>query len=97
MNPDTNRFETLTRAETKSLGITTTTVQEQLESTTGALVRPDGSPVPKHWATFAIGEHVTVKDYTFKVAYIGESTILLEPVGTLIRQGKTKKRRRVKR
>ena len=44
-------------------------------------VRPDGSPVPEHWSIFTVGEEVTIKDYTFKVAYIGESAILFEPVG----------------
>lgn len=45
------------------------------------LLRPDGTPVPKHWSTFQVGENVVIKDYTFKVAYIGESNILFEPVG----------------
>lgn len=29
------------------------------------LLRPDGTPVPKHWSVFTAGEHVVVKDYTF--------------------------------
>ena len=33
------------------------------------LFRPNGKPVPKHWTTFQIGEHVVIKDYTFKVCY----------------------------
>lgn len=45
------------------------------------LIRPDGSPVPKHWSIFTMGEEVTIKDYLFRVAYIGESAILFEPVG----------------
>ena len=48
------------------------------------LVRPDGTPVPKHWTVFAQGELVAIKDYTFKVAYIGETSILFEPVGPVI-------------
>jgi hypothetical protein len=45
------------------------------------LLRPDGTPVPKHWSVFRVGENVVIKEYTFKVAYIGESNILFEPVG----------------
>jgi hypothetical protein len=51
------------------------------EGATGELLRPDGSPVPKHWAIFKVGECVVVKDQTFTVAYIGEGTLLLEPAG----------------
>lgn len=45
-----------------------------------SLVRPDGSPVPDHWPIFKVDEELTVKGYVFRVAYIGESTLLLEPV-----------------
>jgi hypothetical protein len=48
------------------------------------LVRPDGTPVPKHWTVFTQGELVAIKGYTFKVAYIGETSILFEPVGPVI-------------
>ena len=48
------------------------------------LVRPNGSPVPEHWSVFKIGEEIVIKNYTFKVAYIGESAILFEPVGPVI-------------
>ena len=54
------------------------------EGLTGKLLRPDGSEVPKHWSTFKLDEHVVVKGYTFRVAYIGESNILLEPVGPVV-------------
>ncbi len=69
MNPETNRFEMLKEE------------LAQLESkASGRLLRPDGSEVPKHWATFQLGELVVIKDYTFRVAYIGETAILFEPV-----------------
>ena len=55
--------------------------------TTGILLRPDGSPVPKHWSKFAVGEDVVIKDYTFRVAYIGETSILFEPVGLPVIDG----------
>jgi len=46
-----------------------------------ALVLPDGKPVPKHWSVFTVGEDVVIKGYTFRVAYVGETSILFEPVG----------------
>lgn len=90
MNPETNRLE--------ELGVTDDTIKELLRKGNqkaamaklealvekSALVRPDGSPVPKHWSVFAVGEHVVVKNYTFKVAYFNETSILLEPVGPVV-------------
>jgi hypothetical protein len=69
MNPKTNRFEELTEVEKK------------ISTKIGELFRPNGELVPKHWTQFRVGEHVVIKDYTFKVAYIGETVILFEPVG----------------
>ena len=46
-----------------------------------SLLRPNGEPVPQHWTQFQIGECVVIKNYTFRVAYIGETAILFEPVG----------------
>jgi hypothetical protein len=48
------------------------------------LLRPDGSEVPEHWSVFTVGERVVVKNYTFKVAHIGESHLLLEPAGPVL-------------
>lgn len=53
----------------------------------GTLIRPDGTPVPKHWTIFTVGEHVVVKDWTFRVAHINEATLILEPVEQLIKKG----------
>lgn len=72
MNPETNRFEPLSPSI------------EELKNQfldLSSLVRPDGSPVPKHWSVFTVGENVVIKDYTFRVAYVGETAILFEPVG----------------
>jgi hypothetical protein len=74
MNPNTNKFEELHAQSLKDA------LQESF------LVRPDGTPVPKTWSIFSVGEIVTIKDYTFKVAYIGESNILFEPVGPVVMQ-----------
>lgn len=73
MNPDTNRFEKLQE-------MVAATESKLLRETFGKVLRPDGSEVPSHWATFQLGELVVIKDYTFRVAYIGETAILFEPV-----------------
>lgn len=56
----------------------------QMAELTGRLLRPDGTPVPEHWSVFTVGEHVVVKGYTFKAAYLNETTIVLEPVGPVL-------------
>lgn len=75
MNPDTNKLEPLT--EDFNIKV----------EAPGRLLRPDGSEVPSHWSVFQVGEQVVVKDYTFKVAYIGEGTLLLEPVAPVVFPG----------
>jgi hypothetical protein len=90
MNPDTNRLEELgineealrnTLQDSERRGLERQLQQLKNES---ALVRPDGTPVPKHWSVFTVGEHVVVKNYTFRVAYFNETTIVLEPVGPVV-------------
>lgn len=70
MNPDTNKFETLTDVS--------------IEGKLNQLLRPNGEPVPQHWSVFQLDELVVIKNYTFKVKYIGETAILFEPVGLKI-------------
>lgn len=78
MNPETNRFEKLEEPNE---------LQKQLldrmtcSCPPGALLRPNGEPVPAHWSVFTVGEEIVIKGHTFKVAYIGECNILFEPVG----------------
>lgn len=97
MNPNTNRFEELVaihgpeeaarikREQDEALAdLRNTFEQVQDAALCRVLVRPDGSPVPKNWSVFTIGEHVVIKDYTFKVAYVGETAILFEPVGPVV-------------
>jgi len=82
MNPETNRFEKLIEDE-MSKG----TVEDPGGLTIPglpALFRPNGKPVPKHWTVLTVGQNVVVENYTFKVAHIGESHVLLEPVGPVI-------------
>ena len=80
MNPYTNRFERLQESpETQA-------IERQLRrlQSGSPLVRPDGSPVPEHWSVYQEGEHGALKNYTFKVAHIGESYRVLEPVGPVL-------------
>ena len=72
MNPDTNKFEKL---------IDLNKLNKDTPLVDGTLLRPNGDPVPKHWSTFVVGENYVINDYTFKCAYIGETSILFEPVG----------------
>ena len=65
MNPLTNKLETL---------------REIVNEGQSKLLRPDGSEIPNHWAVFHVGELVSLKDYTFKIAYMNDGTIVLEPV-----------------
>jgi len=87
MNPGTNQFEPLSdifkTSESSEVGPEISgqldALQRQLAG--GPLIRPDGSPVPRHWTVLTVGENVVIKDYTFKVAYINDGTLVLEPVG----------------
>lgn len=81
MNPETNKFEVLTEpGEFSELERAVAKFNGKMNDYHVGLIRPDGSPVPKHWSVFKVGELVVIKDSTFRVAYIGESNILFEPV-----------------
>jgi hypothetical protein len=75
MNPDSNKFEPVYARDDEK------TTEEPVKNEPVGLLRADGTPVPKHWSVFKVGEHVVIKDYTFEVKYIGETAILFEPVG----------------
>lgn len=74
MNPESEKLERLSTVPGAEA------LEAKLAQLQGQLLRPDGTPVPKHWAVFTIGELVTVKDNTFKVAYMNDGALLLEPV-----------------
>ena len=86
MSPETNKFVPLTESledyeeNERVRELHRQTIAAQLDSAESKLLRPDGTPVPNHWPVFKVGELVTIKDYTFRVAYINEGTLLLEPV-----------------
>ena len=77
MNPETNQFEML--KQIKVGDEFAKRIEGEFDPT--AFVRPNGEPVPKHWSVFKEGEELVVKNYTFRVAHIGEKHLLLEPVG----------------
>ena len=83
MNPDTNKFEELTEYTKKELEIRRK-IDELQGKACGVLYRPNGQEVPKHWSIFSVGENYVINNYTFRCAYIGETSILFEPVGELI-------------
>lgn len=88
MNPTTNKFEALFKAPIekpeKELNRESVRVRDLVRDSGTVLLRPNGEPVPEHWSVFIEGELVTIKNYTFKVAHIGESHMLLEPAGPLL-------------
>ena len=77
MNPDKNKFEPLREicGADEALRKKVQELKDELSCRVlpTSLVRADGSPIPKHWSVFSVGEQVAVKNYTFKVAHIGES------------------------
>ena len=75
MNPETNKLEVLNEVPNDKLNDELNKLSEGL-----TLIRPNGEPIPKHWSIFTVGELIVIKDYTFRVAYINESTIVFEPV-----------------
>jgi len=88
MNPETNKFEYLINCTTKEDLIEYMKQHEKLvkqyETNIGNLIRPDGSPVPKHWSVFQVGEKIVINNYTFEIAHIGEKHMLVEPVGPVL-------------
>jgi hypothetical protein len=76
MNPDTKTFEEL---------------KEQLDEKKlyfGKLLKPDGRPVPDTWLICGAGDLVTVernnRSFTFRVAYVGEKVLVLEPADPIV-------------
>jgi hypothetical protein len=44
------------------------------------IVDQSGNNIPKHQTQFILNELVVIKECTFKIKYIGETSILLEPI-----------------
>ena len=87
MNPETNRFEKFTDKEIGERVLSNESeIDKRIEALqkNAGLIRPDGTPVPKHWSVFTMDEDVVIKGYTFRVKYIGETAILFEPVGPVV-------------
>jgi len=79
VNPNKNKIEKL-YPYPLDRDITGLTSNDNLEDVAAGLLRADGSPVPKHWTILKQGELIDIKGYTFRIEYIGETAILLEPV-----------------
>lgn len=89
MNPETNKLEPLQLKELEAALDRAKKKQSAAElAELGQLLRPDGTPVPKHWSIFVVGETYVINGYTFRCAYIGETNILFEPVGPVVVEGK---------
>lgn len=89
MNPNTNRLEPLTEEQREQADKLKKALAYADQTRTDRLLRHDGTPVPEHWSIFKVGDHVVVNNYTFEVAHIGESHLLLEPVGPVVIGGDT--------
>jgi len=81
MNPETNRFEQLSEADEDPGSDENLAALRRMVQRQSVLVRPNGEPVPDHWVRFRMDELVTIKGYTFRVKYLGETSMLVEPAG----------------
>jgi len=86
MNPETNKFEVLQTAEEAQRDgrPLNREMRRALGVASGKLFRPDGSEVPKHWSIFKVGERYVIEGYTFECKYVGETSVLFEPVGPVV-------------
>ncbi len=48
------------------------------------LFGPDNKRIPNHKVYLKAGEMVVIKNYTFEIKYVGDTSILLEPVSPVI-------------
>jgi hypothetical protein len=94
MNPNTNKFEELFEAQEMEELIDAYRKERKETLLPGQLVRPNGEPVPEHWSLFTVGEEIPIKGYVFRIAYIGETSILFEPIGSFKNIQKEKKKRK---
>lgn len=75
INPENNRIEPCVETDEA--------LAKKLADLSGVyanIVKANGEPVPKHWTTLTVGELVVVKDYTFRVSYMNDASVTLEPV-----------------
>lgn len=87
MNPESNKFEHLVPVVDPTIEALRKKLAEmQSAATASGLVRPDGSPVPTTWtwSVFTEGEIVVINNYRFRIAHIGESYAVVEPVGPVV-------------
>ena len=78
MNLYTNKFEELVDMTEDEKYL-----EKKYNEVLNSLVRPNGEPVPRHWSIFEVGETYVINNYTFECKYIGETSILFEPIGVV--------------
>jgi hypothetical protein len=83
-NRETNKIDLLIKIDTADFNKKLEILQLERDKYYPDLVNKDGNPIPKHEIVFKIDELVVIKDYTYRVKYIGETAILFEPVGSKI-------------
>lgn len=84
LNRETNKIEPVTAINDSALEEQFAALRDKASDFHPGFVRADGSPVPKTWALFKVGELVVVKDNTFRVAHFNESSVILEPANPVI-------------
>lgn len=77
LNEETNKFEMVKKPTIEEL-------ERLIDKHKNILIRPDGSVVPDTWLVFKEDELVVVKDHTFRIAHIGETYVVIEPVSKKI-------------
>jgi hypothetical protein len=86
MNPETNRFEEVHPKDAEYEKQVAELMSEHDRRTglmVGDFVRKDGSPVPKNYPVFSVGEEFRLKGYRFKVKEIKPDEITFEPIGPM--------------
>lgn len=83
MNQENNRIEPINNTKEEEFKAKLAHLGLKAEDFHNNLLKPDGTPIPKHITIFKEGELIVCKNYTFRVAYMNETTLVLEPVSPL--------------
>jgi hypothetical protein len=82
MDPNSNRFkEIYNQDDTKDCENQLSSIHKEIDKLNRSqLVTKDGDPIPDHWIIFQVDKVYEINGYSFKCKYIGETSILFEPV-----------------
>ena len=85
-DPDSDKFkmligDTTTEGCPRHMNAVFNKINQRLGVEGPLVFRADGDPVPPHRALFNVGENVVVGNCTFRIGYINDATMVLEPVG----------------